>query len=749
MIKLQDAVLRKPTFEKTATYELPQDVTNWNSEILEKFFEEVNYLPKDINTEIVVNSIDENKGYAKGSVVVWYGNRKLNFPIIVKDFQLYPFDVYITEKDGKFKYNNATEVNVKTYLMSNEIGKIENMYDAAMGANIKTPGNISPKRHINLSDDYNIDWISAYPNFTKMSSDWREEDFKHLKNVLEKNADIASSFVDTTGDLVNNIINLNRGKQAIPRDKAQGKLDLNNVVDAKQALTVIDAEMFDTAKLIPIKPPAVCELRLYQYPSMEDFMDRGDSELLRFSASKTGKPITGVVLDYKTIETSGNCPIECASSVTSKDADPIEQARAVRNRRPQIFICSEGKYYSTDDDWGKSGICFYGSNILSIPGMVDKIVERIANKTTNDYLRFNKDNHGNGDDKIFHRNLELRQGKENVENGDAIKSHYQSIIPWPATVYPNFASQNKELLLIYGNNDTYECVKISGPFKRYRVNGTTAYACSEMALIPARIAVIQQVGSVTDPVYKMIAGESKKVYLIPENTLVINMDFMERLNKDDFMSPAKPIQKIYEEASILKVAIDLGQDGYRIYGSPVKPLQKIAHFDDNTCLNTKDAINVLKILGMEKTAAEKALKTVLIKNAESPGSSIMVYGVRNDYINPKLYDGIEKQARVRDIYRQLAAELKIDLIKEASVISDPEAVDVMLSLNFVNEDNLNEYVDQVHIIKKVIGKLSAMLVASRMGLSDIDETATKKAIDGLDNVVKGLENIKLSISNQG
>jgi hypothetical protein len=744
MIKLQDAVLNKPTFEKTATYELPKDVTNWNAEILEKFFEEINYLPKDINTEIVVNSIDENKGYAKGSVVVWYGNRKLNFPIIVKDFNLYPFDIYVTEHDGKFKYNNATENNVKTYLMSSEIGKIENMYDAAMGANIKTPGNISPKRHINLSDDYNIDFISAFPNFTKMSSYWKEEDFNHLKEVLEKNADVAHAFMDTTGDLVNNVINLNKGRQSIIRDKTEGKLDLNNIVDTKQALTVIDSELFDTSKLIPIKAPVVCELRLYQFPSMEDFMDRGNSELLRFSASKTGKPITGIVLDYKQIHECGNQTAECCP-ISPANSDPVEQARAVRNRRPQIFIDSDGKYYSTDDDWGKSGICFYGSNVLSVPGMLDKVINRISNKTTNDYLRYNKDNHGNGDDKIFHRNLELKQGKENLENGNAIKGNYQSIIPWPATVYPNFASQNKELLLIYGSNDTYECVKISGPFKRYKVNGTTAYACADIALIPARISTIQQVGSVTDPVYKMIAGESKKVYLIPENTIVINMDFMECLNHDDFMRPDKSIQKIYEEASILKIAIDLGSDGYRISGDPVKPLQKIANFNDSTCLGTKDAMNILKILGMEKTAAEKALKNVLIKNAENQGSSVIVYGVRNDYINPHLYDGIEKQARIKNIYKQIASELKIDLIKEASVISDPEAVDVMLSLNFVNEDNLNEYVDQIQIIKKVIGNLSGMLIASRMGLSDIDENATKKAIDGLDNVVKGLENIKLSI----
>ena len=150
MIHVKDAVLATPSFEKIATHELSKDTSEWNQEILEKFFEEIPYLPRDINCEVVINDIKENEGYCKGSIVTWYNNRHINFPVIVHDFELSPFDVFITQKDGKFHYHNATEVNVKTLLMSNDLGKIENMYDAAMGANIKTPGNISPKRHINL-----------------------------------------------------------------------------------------------------------------------------------------------------------------------------------------------------------------------------------------------------------------------------------------------------------------------------------------------------------------------------------------------------------------------------------------------------------------------------------------------------------------------------------------------------------------------------------------------------------------------
>lgn len=738
MLSVRDTVLTKPSgFIKTATYELDTDVSNWKNEIIENFFNQIPFLPKDIGIEAVINNVDENKGYAKGSVVVWYGRRKINFPIIVKEHQLYPFDVFITEQDGKFIYHNATENSIKSELMSQDIGKVENMYDAAMGTNVKTPGNISPKRHINLADDYNIDYVAAYPNFTKMSSVWRKEDFDHLKETLEKNADIANSFHETTGDRVNNIINLNRGQQTIQTDKKEGKIDLNNIVAAKQMLTVLDSELFDTSKMTPIKPPSVCEIRLYEYPSMEDFMDTGKSELLRFQASKNGKPVTGVVLDYKSIN-DFSCMPDAGFSTNSKD--PIEKIKATRNSRPQIFICSEGKFYSKQNDYSKSGICFYGN---SVPGLVDKIIERIRDKTTNDYLKFSKDNLNDGSDKTFYRNLELSQGTEGAENKNKA---YFGMNHQRSTIWPNFKGDAKRLLCIYGAGDIYEAIEFNGSFKRYRVNNAMAFACNDIALIPARVASIQKVSKVTDPVYKMIAGSSKCIYLIPENSVVINMDFMDQIKDSDIMTPDKSIQKIYEEAAITKVSVDLGEEGYRIIGDAVKPLQKLAQFTDNTCLDTKAAMRVLSIIGMTKEASESALKSVLIKNAAHPGSSVSIYGVNNDYINPGIYKDIEKQARVKEIYKQLSAELKTDLIKEASLIDDPEAVDVMLSLNFINEDNLNEYMDQIQIIKKVITKLASLLVASRMGLSDIEEGAVRRAMDGLESVVRGLENIKLSIS---
>jgi hypothetical protein len=41
--------------------------------------------------------------------------------------------------------------------------------------------------------------------------------------------------------------------------------------------------------------------------------------------------------------------------------------------------------------------------------------------------------------------------------------------------------------------------------------------------------------------------------------------------------------------------------------------------------------------------------------------------------------------------------------------------------------------------------MAEMIVASRMGLSDVDEGAASKILDSTETVINGLENLKLAI----
>jgi len=119
--------------------------------------------------------------------------------------------------------------------------------------------------------------------------------------------------------------------------------------------------------------------------------------------------------------------------------------------------------------------------------------------------------------------------------------------------------------------------------------------------------------------------------------------------------------------------------------------------------------------------------------------------VRGDYVNTDVMNGIEKQARVKNIIKQVCSKIRVNLIKEASALDDPEAVDVVLSLNFINEDSLNGYIENIRKMQNVSEDLAELLIASRMGLKDIDESSVKKAMDGLNKVIIDLEGVKLAV----
>lgn len=736
MISLKSAVYESPAMEKTGTFEVSKDSSKWNDEIMDQFFEQVPFIPKELGVDIVVNNVDDNEGYAKGSVVVWFNDKKINFPIIIKDYHLSPFDVFVyTDKDENTEYHPSTERNVKKILASDRMAKLENRYDNLVAQDLKTPGGIVPKQSIPL---YDMPEGMLEPPYSKMSN-WtlkaRKEDIEKLAIQLEAQPGVLQSFVDNTGDLITNVINLQNNASVVgPDDHKSGPLDLNDVVKSKRAITLIDSQMFDVNKLTPILPPSVAELRKYSFPSMEDFIESGENASQRFLASRLGKPVVGIIVDMKT-ESDINFKYgrdDCMSCSPSYDEKGPDGKIIIRNRRPQVFISLDGGSYSTFDDWQKKGIGFYGSKMISVPGGVEKAVKMIAENGISDmFISINKANRDDKSDKLFNPIKEMDEGTGSYRH--SFDSYRQS----------------KTILVLYGAGDSWECVKICSNFRKIMVDNSPVYQSDNVVLIPARVASVQRVDSVKTPLYKMVVGKATNIYMIPETSVVLNGDMMEFINPDDFMHPDKTVQSQYEEAMIPKIAMVVdGPSGYRIFGKPIEPLFKLAGFNSNTVFDTTQTATILQTIGMEKIAAQEAMR-VAIERYSSPEKyqdrSVTIYGVNGDYIN---YNAMEKTAKVertRNILKQIAESIKSNFIKEASLLSDPTSVDVMLSLNFINEDNIMDYVESIGEMKKVIGKLTSMLIASRMGLADLDEDAIKKSMEGLQGVVDGLENVKLAL----
>ena len=734
-MSLKNAVISAPTFEKVANLELPKDVSEWNEEILKQFFSTITYLPKDVNVDVVINSMDDNKGYAKGSVVVFYRTRQINFPIIVKEFKLFPFDVFVADVDNKHIFLNATEKNVKNFLMTNEVAEIRNMYDFALVQELKTPGGVAPKPSVPLDAGYH-DFVIQDQNTYNMRklSFWVEKadpaDLEKLALQLRAEPNVKESFQDNFGDLQGQVVDLLREKREIMREKQIGKLDLAKAVRAKQALVTLDSDLAKVDDLKPLSAPSVCEIRVMKYPSMEDFMDSGDDAVTRLAATKVGMPVAGILVPFKSIDDC--CGAICGGpyrEFNDKDKSELEKKRVLREQQDQIFICGHGHHYSIGRDYNKTGVHFYGQE-LPTPSIMEKIVKNMEQTNVQDFFAFSADNHHTGADKVFNPSELQNQGKRS--------SGYRR----EEEVYglDTRSAYDNGIFILYGAGDAWECTLVTGVAKAYALEGRKIYVTKNDAIVPANVASIQKVSHIQNPVYKMILGKVKNIYLIPEHSVILNRRNMCEIDGEDIMHPSKPVQMAYEKANIMKVAVRLGNEGYLISGAPTNDLYKVAGIDSSVELGTKEAMFVLDTLGAKSRTTE-ILKTALSRS----GEPVTVYGVRSDYINPEFNQPLEKQARIRDLKHQIAMDLRIDLTKEASVIQDPEAVDNVLSLNFINEDNLGDYIDNIQMFKRSISKLASMVLASRMGLADIEESAARKAMDGLESVVEGLEGVKLAL----
>lgn len=86
-------------------------------------------------------------------------------------------------------------------------------------------------------------------------------------------------------------------------------------------------------------------------------------------------------------------------------------------------------------------------------------------------------------------------------------------------------------------------------------------------------------------------------------------------------------------------------------------------------------------------------------------------------------------------------DLRRDLIKEAAAIQDEGTVDSILSLNFINPENLSTFIGYIPELEETSEKLAEMLLYSYLGMKEIAEGAVEHAMKGLEEVLVGLKSL--------
>jgi len=93
-------------------------------------------------------------------------------------------------------------------------------------------------------------------------------------------------------------------------------------------------------------------------------------------------------------------------------------------------------------------------------------------------------------------------------------------------------------------------------------------------------------------------------------------------------------------------------------------------------------------------------------------------------------------------------DLKQDLVKEAAELINADSVDAVLSLHFINPDNVAAFIENLPYFRLTQHKLAELLVAVRLGQTSPPEDAVKRALFALTDVIHKLEVVQHDIKGR-
>ena len=110
-------------------------------------------------------------------------------------------------------------------------------------------------------------------------------------------------------------------------------------------------------------------------------------------------------------------------------------------------------------------------------------------------------------------------------------------------------------------------------------------------------------------------------------------------------------------------------------------------------------------------------------------------------VGPSQFKSLDKKAVMYTIDINKVDRIKPseDLLIKTAEVGNREALDTVLSLQFVTPQNIGWFVEAIPDMKTTLTKLAALLVASRIGLETIDQKNVKTAMSGLDKTINDLE----------
>lgn len=221
-----------------------------------------------------------------------------------------------------------------------------------------------------------------------------------------------------------------------------------------------------------------------------------------------------------------------------------------------------------------------------------------------------------------------------------------------------------------------------------------------------------------------ITPVDEKRILIPEDWLWLPMDGVEGISLVG--TEEAQAGNLGEKAACVRVISD--GTSFSFKGTP---LLKIAN-DQKNWLNLDDAMFLLSGLGVDQEHGATKLAEAAAFRKEA---SVMVGRI----IEPRSELMKEAQAKARDMVHTLSSFKQPMLLKEAATFPDPTMVDAVLSLGFINPENIMTFVSYLPDLEDVQTKLCELLFSVRLGLKNLPQASLERAVRSLEETIEGLK----------
>lgn len=179
------------------------------------------------------------------------------------------------------------------------------------------------------------------------------------------------------------------------------------------------------------------------------------------------------------------------------------------------------------------------------------------------------------------------------------------------------------------------------------------------------------------------------------------------------------------------LAIELRAGGPSTFSISGGPVDKLAH-DEKQFLGIDDTLFLLAGVGI------------------APGYGIQKMGEAVQFHQPIRIFATKSIQPAEEAHQQMYEKAASMLermpvrkffVKEAAAIPDPTAVDTVLSLGFINPENVLTFISYIPVLDEAQSKLCELLVSARLGAQDIPTSALERTVRGLEETLEGLHTL--------